>query len=449
MKTATYRWVLGVITAVALALRVAWVQWVARPPVGPFIDPSRYLGMADQIARGHGMVEPFTGSPTAYYPPGYPWFVGIVQWTTAPFTSEVWRAVGLVQAGLGAGCVLLVAMVTRRLAGPVPALVAAGLFAIYPNLVFHSGAVMGETLYNTCFLAFLAVVFARPWGEGFTVRRAVACGVLLGLAIMVRPISVAVIPVLVCCWALAHPDRGTLVRRSGLLLAGIAVCVLPWTVRNAIRMQAFVPLSTNTGDNLCIGHASGATGAFGVLDSCKVPYRFLDGRTAEVKSDRAKQAIARSAILHHPGREPWLLWRRVYFTWIRDGDHDGLFAVESYRRDPWMAHATEARLIRVADRIYWVVAAAGVVGLVGLARRREPEPWFFVGATLATAAIPLLFFGDSRFKVPAIPLLIVAAATLVPNRQGPAEAGASPIDDGRPGVEHRAGDDGRVATGPE
>lgn len=70
-------------------------------------------------------------------------------------------------------------------------------------------------------------------------------------------------------------------------------------------------------------------------------------------------------------------------------------------------------LIRTASATYVVVVLAGVAGLVALVRRRHPEDLMFVGATIMTALVPLAFFGDSRFKVPVIPLLIIAGATVV------------------------------------
>jgi 4-amino-4-deoxy-L-arabinose transferase-like glycosyltransferase len=205
--------------------------------------------------------------------------------------------------------------------------------ALYPNLVFHTGALLGETLYNSLFLAFLAVAVSGAWAarpagdvvadpdDGDVVGaarcarapllgRALACCVLLGLAIMVRPISLAVVPVVLACWWLARRDLRTVARWSAALLVGVAACVLPWTVRNAVRLHAFVPISTNTGDNLCIGHAEGANGAFVALDACRTTYRFLDGLPAELGSDKAKTRIALKAIREHPGREPWLTWRR-------------------------------------------------------------------------------------------------------------------------------------------
>lgn len=411
---------------VGLVLRVAWGQWVARPPQG-MVDPVRYLGYARVIADGHGFIEPWSGFPTAYYPPGYPWFLGIVTWLGTPVTDDLPLLVAMVQAVLGAGSVVLGGLVARRLAGARAGIVAAVALALYPNLIFHTGAILGETLYNTLFLAFLVVALGRAWPADLTNRRALAAGVLLGLAVMVRPISLAVLPVVLGVWWWSSRDRRVALRIGALLVAGVALCVVPWTVRNAIRMDAFVLLSTNTGDNLCIGHAPDATGAFAANEWCATDHRFLDGPPAEVGADEEKTRRAIEAMLDDPGREPWLVWRRFWFMWVRDGDHDGVIAVQSYRLDPFLARSTEARLSYTADVAYWVVVAAGLVGSAGLVRRRRPEDLLVVGAALMTALVPLAFFGDSRFKVPVMPLLIIAGATLARSRER-AVPGADPGD---------------------
>ena len=38
--------------------------------------------------------------------------------------------------------------------------------------------------------------------------------------------------------------------------------MVPWTIRNAVRLDAFVPTSTNTGDTLCLDRFEGANGGF-------------------------------------------------------------------------------------------------------------------------------------------------------------------------------------------
>lgn len=421
---------------VGLVVRLAWAGYATREPQGLF-DPVRYVGYARVIADGQGMIEPWSGHPTAYYPPGYPWFLGIITWLGSPFTDDVWMIAAVVQAFLGAATVALGALVARRLAGPTAGMIAAAVLALYPNLVFHSGAVLGETLYNALFMAFLVACLGSGWPADITPRRALVSGLLLGSAVMVRPISMAVVPVVLLAWWWCQRDRRRLAIHGGLLLVGVAVFVLPWTVRNALRMDDFVPMSTNTGDNLCIGHAEGATGAFSAREECATEFNFLDGPADEIAGDREKTRIALDAVLDDPSREPWLLWRRFWFMWLRDGDHDGLLAVQSYRTDRFISEESEAQLARIADVTYWVVAATGAAGLAVLARRRRPEDLLLVGSAVMTAAVPLAFFGDSRFKVPVVPLLVVAGAVAVaaawerrPARSTSTSVGASPASPG-------------------
>ncbi len=413
-------WWVALAALAALVLRVAWGLWVDRPPQALF-DPARYVGFGRAIADGRGMIEPLTGEPTAYYPPGYPWFVGIVTWLGSPFTDSVVTLVVLAQAVLGSVSVVLGALVGRAVAGRRAGVAAALGLAVYPNLVFHSGAVLGETLYNTLFLSFAALVVTTRWPDGLTTRRALASGVVLGAAVLVRPISLAVVPVVALTWWLATRDGRLVGRATAFLVVGVVACVAPWTVRNAIRMDAFIPISTNTGENLCIGHGPGATGAFTTLEACDTERSVVDGSAGEVAADREKIEVALDAIRADPGREVGLLLDRVWYTWVRDGDHDGLIAVQSYRYDRFIAIDTERRLLRVADLAYWATGALAAAGVVVLLRRRHAVDVFLVGAALMTAAVPLAFFGDTRFKVPVVPLLIIIAASLAgrPWRQPP------------------------------
>ncbi|WP_421119983.1 hypothetical protein ACE2AJ_01080 [Aquihabitans daechungensis] len=52
-----------------------------------------------------------------------------------------------------------------------------------------------------------------------------------------------------------------------------------------------------------------------------------------------------------------------------------------------------------------------------------------------TALIPLFFFGDQRFKVPVIPLLIIAAACLADGRFGRASSPIHEATDAEPALD--------------
>jgi hypothetical protein len=402
-----FRRLVAVATAIGLLLRGWWMAFATRTPDGLY-DMARYLGYGDRIARGQGYLE-FTGHPTAYYPPGYPYFVGVVTWLVRPFTDDATMAVAAIQVALGTATIVLVAYVARRLGGRLAGVVAAVTYALYPNLVMHTGVVLGETLNIFLTMAFLALVLRRPLEVEAGRRLLVGVGVLLGLALLVRPVTAAIFPVVVLGWWFARRDLRSVARSSALAFAGVLLCVTPWIVRNAIRMDAFVPMSTNTGDNLCIGYQPDATGAFAFGPNCAIGDPF-QGPASEIATDEAKTEYALEQIKADPGRVPWLVWRRAYFTWVRDGDHDAIAAAQDFYSNPWMAPSTRNRLARVSDLSYWAVGAASVVGAAVLVRRRRPEGIVLVGSVVVTALLPLAFFGESRFKVPAIPLLIVIGA---------------------------------------
>lgn len=408
----------GVATVVGLVARLGWVLWVGdRPPELVIIDPIRYLSYAESIAHGEGYVDIFGGEPTAYYPPGYPYFLGLLRLVhrALPGDASFPYFVAFVQAVIGAALVPLGAIVARRVISPLAGVVAAFVLALYPNLVFHTAAVLGETLYNTLFMAFLALAVSRRAGRTPTTGRAALVAVPFTLAVLVRPISLAVLPVLVLCWWLPGRDLRATAKATGAVLGVLALALVPWTIRNAVQMDAFVPMSTNTGDNLCIGHSPAANGGFVV---CASPDGPQHGTASELRADDDKTREALAWIRDNPGEEPRLAWLRFRRTFVDEGDHDALDAVQSYpnpllETEAWMHPDTERRLRWVADGTYVLVVVTGLVGAVRLVRSRWPDGLLVVLSGVATAMVPLLFFGDPRFKVPVVPILCLAAAAAV------------------------------------
>src|SRR5690349_18350439 len=64
--------------AMAFVLRVSWIAFVRIDPVGFVDDMWWYHATAAGIAAGRGYCSPFTGYPTAAWPPGYPMLLGAV-----------------------------------------------------------------------------------------------------------------------------------------------------------------------------------------------------------------------------------------------------------------------------------------------------------------------------------------------------------------------------------
>jgi hypothetical protein len=256
-------------------------------------------------------------------------------------------------------------------------------------------------------------------------------------------VSIPVLLAVMVGWWLATRSWRSLLRWTGIAVAAIVLLTVPWTIRNAVRMHAFIPMSTNTGDNLCIGHEPDAYGGFSVRSSCAVPASFRadnldEASRIEVEHDEQARKLAWHYLTGNLDREPWLMWRRADVTFV--SDHDGLDAVQSYctpsaqalclpgawRLDP----ATYSSLARIGDWYWYVLGVAGALGLVLLLagrrrdgrsqvdaedagdRRRRADQVMVALATIGSIVVLFAFFGDPRFKVPAVPLLCVSAAAL-------------------------------------
>lgn len=400
--------------AAGALLRIVWVAYAARPPVG-LIDPTFYAGHALDLAGGRGYS--YLGlAPSAYYPPGYPMALAVAVWTIERLGIgyELPTLVAVVNLVAGLGAVVLVFDIGRRLFDSTVGWLAAALVCFWPNLVFHTAAALSETLCNLLLLGAVALLLRRrDW------RNELAAGALLGAAGLVRPVVLPIVAALFVVWAL--PAAGAwrrALRSSAIVTAAAIVVIAPWMVRNYGVFDQPVLISTNLGDNLCIGNHPGADGRFALPPWCFDGY---EGPQHELRRNAALAGKALRWALAHPVEELALLGKRAWSTFHHD--HDGLSAVESYGADRFLPDPWRRGLGLTADVWFVVVAAFAAVGYARLRPRVDPHRWIVVAAPVALMVSPLVSFGDARFKVPLVPFLAIAAAvgirTLVSPRGTP------------------------------
>ena len=407
------RWLVAIV-AVGALLRIAWIVYANRPPV-TLIDPSFYTLYADRIADGQGYTLP-DGSPTAYYPPGYPIALGVVVWVVRLVASgnDVAAIAAWFNLLLGLATIVLVFELARRVFDDTRAgLVAAAIVALWPNLVFHTAVALTETLFNLLVVAALLVLVGRGWHERPSTQRLVGFGLLLGASILVRPISVFLVLALV--WAWARPAGWGwrwAVTRGALVTAAAVLVIVPWTIRNVRAMDAPVLISTNFGDNFCIGHHEGAKGGFSLTPDCFAgDFNDLERPEFEIERNAVTARRGIEYLLDHPVDEVRLVGWRAVRTF--ENDHDGVRAAESYGADAFMSDGARTAWKAVANVFYVVVGLLAVAGLFLVDRRRDPRRSLLLWSMVALIVPPLAFFGDPRFKLPLVPFLAVLAALAV------------------------------------
>jgi len=398
---------LVVVLGLATLLRLLWVLHAARPTKA-LNDPFFYTVFGEQISQGRGYTL-FSGDPTAFYPVGYPAVLGGAFWlmhhTFVPDTPA--RVIGFLQLVLGVATVGLVFAVARRLYDDATGLVAAAVVALWPNLIFHTAVALSETVFNFVVMCAVLVLVRRPWSQLKTAQLALF-GALVGVSALVRPISLLFVPVLLFVWRRAQVAWRPSLRRLLVVVLAAGAVIAPWTIRNIIQMNYPVIISTNLGEDLCMSRHPHATGGFDLNDYCYHGFEKYKPPDYEIRKDEGTRGRAISYLVHHPLDEPRLIFWRAYFTLHHD--RDGLEASESYGNYRYLGGHARQLLGTVADFYFFAALGLGVLGLWRMRTRQDPRRLFVVLATAALAAPPLVFFGDPRFHVPAVPLFAIPVA---------------------------------------
>jgi hypothetical protein len=198
-------------------------------------DDAIYFSSAKAIAEGRGYIVPsLPGTPAATkYPVLYPWLLSWVWRWNPSFPANVATAVGFSIAFtllfLGAVFVFL-----RRLGGlsEIETFLITALCALHPALLFYGSNVLTDIPFAALALAAM-IVAERAAKQGASVKAAVVCGILGGLAAQMRSIGIAVI---------AGIALTALVRRAGrqffVFCATASACLLPVLGRQIFYRQA-------------------------------------------------------------------------------------------------------------------------------------------------------------------------------------------------------------------
>ena len=298
---------LTLLLLLALALRAGWglVQPTDDAAIDRLPDQREYLSLGRNLLHEHALafVDPrFDETVYAYRTPGYPAFIALCGGSV--------RAIRSVQAILDTCTVLAVFLLARQLSGNAGiALLAGAVVALNPFLIYFSGLILSETLFTA----------ALAWGMVLLIRRmTVAAGMVILLAVLVRPSALALAPILAITSIYANSSAGSAYR----LLAGIRICLIvltiivlglfPWAYRNHRVVGSWVWTTTNAGVTLYDGFHPAASGASN--------QRFLAGLSQlrsmnEVERSRFLSREANEWAREHPAELPRLTVAKIARTW--------------------------------------------------------------------------------------------------------------------------------------
>jgi hypothetical protein len=406
---------LAAVLLLGFGLRVG-EAWDGRAPV---YDASAYAAIAANLDEGNGFtVGPTATQPSTDYSPGLPLLVAGVYEISGGVHERLAR---VLLAAFGTLAVLFAYLIARRLRRVVGSphqgvaiapLGAALAVAVYPALLQYQGMLMSEPLAATLLSgSVLALLWAR---DGDALARWALPGVLLGALAMVRPEYLgigALIAVIVAASGLRDWRRS--LAAGAVVLAGLVLLVAPWTVRNAVALHRFVPLSTGGGQVLFAGTylpSGGDPEKVGAEVVAENPGLFGPGALHKL---RLEQILARLAESRHPGMEAdralskmgkEQLWNDVTEEPL---EYVGFLASKIGRI--W-SHGPRAVMREpLWEALHWALVALAALGLVLLAWRRRWEALLLGAILLAITALSALLVASPRRVLVMLPLVAALA----------------------------------------
>jgi 4-amino-4-deoxy-L-arabinose transferase-like glycosyltransferase len=398
---------LVVILLLGLGLRIDYA-WQGRAPV---FDATAYAKIARNLDENHGFtLGSGATQPASNYSPGLPLFVAAVYEVTGGIHE---RAARIVLALLGTLAILFTYLIGRRLSGPGAGLIGGAAIAVYPALLEYQGMTMGEPLAASLLSGgALAILWASDAGPR---ARWLLPGALFGALALVRPEYLGVV-LLVSLVVLAmnwRDDRQGAVIKATVVLLGVAIVVVPWTVRNAIALDRFVPISTGGGQVLFAGTylpSNGDPERVGEEVVAHHPQLFGPGAVQDL---RLEQILSRLAAHRHPGLESDRALSRMGREQLWEDiseeplEYAGFVATKVGRI--WSHGPRNVMRQPVWELLHWALALFGLIGLIVLALQRRWEALLLATIFVAITAISALLVASPRRVLVLMPLVAALA----------------------------------------
>jgi hypothetical protein len=394
MSTARLRSAGGLIFAAALIVRVAIVlisgAWATAS------NPVEMIQVASSLAAGHGFSNPFncvTG-PTAHLAPVYPVLLSILFRFFPPGGSRQ-LAIYLFSATEAAFVYSLLPWLAVRFGLTRATGVTAGVIGALVPLFFWAEVTSEWEAPLTAILLIVSLglfagLFTRP-----AAKPALATGAAWGALLVTAPTFLITFASLFGFWLWRSRSELHRWKPALTLLAVVAACLTPWTVRNYLVFHEFILIRGNAGLQLHMSFNPLARATYdeGAVSGAFVDHPYTTARVCaefaqfgEVAMNRKYEKEAIAWILANRGRAASLVI-----------SHFGAF---------WLTPVPSRAKTAAAE----LLTLFGLAGLWICTRRR-----LLAGpvAGIVLLTYPLAYyvnFFDPRYRYPLHPLILILAA---------------------------------------
>jgi tetratricopeptide (TPR) repeat protein len=395
-------WTFALIGLSALCLRLFYLSEISASPLFavPVVDARTYVDEARYLSE-----VSWAGQPKPFWqPPLYPYLLGLF----FAANGENYYLPRLFQALLGALVCGFTYLLGLRLFPPAVA-IGAGLAAVfYGPLIYFGGELLPTVpaiLLNLLLLLLLTAPLDRRWPWS-------VAGFMLGLAALAVANILLFVPAL---FAWLWRTRVNIVQRGTLFLLGATLAIAPVALRNYLVGDDWVLISHNAGINFYIGNNPDYQRTVNIrpgkdwLQLVEMPER-----QAGIERPSAKSRFFFARAWDYAWSDPLgyaqLQLYKLYLFWHGDEIKRNI--------DPYFARRDSVLLSALLWKQglafpFGLVGPLALFGLVLFARTpagKTEQGRLLLLFTLTYMTSVVLFFVTSRYRLPAVPLLLLYAS---------------------------------------
>ena len=366
----------------ALATRLASATYILSSRFGPQLlfvrnEPSH---IAAALVSGLGFSSPYAGAPnapTAQQPPLYPLLLaGIFKLFGVGTVASAWTAV-LVNVLAGAVTAVLLYYVGRLHFGETVGILAAWLWVLPWMYQTNAFSVSLTTAYLAALGSTALFLWVPKRLEGN--RSWLVLGIYSGLLVLLQPALLTVVLVYGGWLAVSKGSSP----RIWIALAGLLLTLAPWTVRNYVTFERFIPLRDNLGLELWLGNRPGMQGTVDFSGDFPDVDPGNYARLGELRFMDGKLEASRKFILSDPAAFVGRVLRRMVEFW---------YAPYPF---PWIA----------VSILGWLGATWAI--------RKDRNGWVWL---IMLTVFPLVYYVTHNFPTyrhPIEPLIVLLAANAI------------------------------------
>ncbi|HVP37206.1 MAG TPA: tetratricopeptide repeat protein [Terriglobales bacterium] len=386
----------------SFALRLIYLLQMSSNPyfTSPTMDALYHDLWAQAIAQGN-----WIGDQVFFRAPFYPYLLGVIY----KIFGHNYFIPRLIQHLIGSFSVVLIFFLARKLFDRRVAVLSAVLSSVYGVLVYFEDELLLDFLL--VFIGVLLILLLHRSEEKPGKSKFFLAGLAASLFAISRPNILIFIPfVLFWILFLLRIDFKKKIIFSLFFLLGLSALILPITVRNYLVGKDFVLISSQGGINFYIGNNPQADGTSAFLPPYGDDWEYQDAAYEVQKNTGTNPSPSEVSdyylkkgedfLIHSPGKFLSLFIKKTYLflNSIEISNNQDIYFFRQY-----------SSLIRILPVGFWIIGPLSLAGIL-LSLKSWRKYFLVLSFVLSYSFSVILFFVNSRFRLPVLPFLIILSS---------------------------------------